>query len=144
MNAHKFVAVHGIEKAKAVVEGAPEYSLFYDLERNKHVPAESTSIAMAFLKNRFLSVEDLQRLVKSFELVNHVGGIECANQILETTPDSWCFACADLRKKEVVRSAPSHNDFVYIADLEKAIADYEAVHLDEVSTLRGIANGHAG
>lgn len=29
MKAHKFVAVHGIEKAKAVLEGAPEGSTHF-------------------------------------------------------------------------------------------------------------------
>jgi len=119
MKAHKFVAEFGIEKAKEAL------SLCCWLEKSF-----CTRFWCGCIKNNHdccVDVEKLKQVVESVELIKHIGGIECANQILEAAPNSWCFACADLRKKEIVRSAPSHNDFVYIAALEEAIADYELV-----------------
>ena len=69
MKPEQFIRDFGVEKAREVVEGAPDLSLFYDLEKQKHVLKESTSIAMAFLKNRFLPIEDLKRIVESIYLV---------------------------------------------------------------------------
>lgn len=82
MKPEQFIHEFGVEKAREVVEGAPELSLFYDLEKQKHVLKESTSIAMAFLKNRFLPIEDLKRLVGSLDLVKAYGGIEACKQSL--------------------------------------------------------------
>lgn len=75
MKPEQFIRENGVEKAREVVEVAPELSLFYDLEKQKHVLKESTSFAMAFLKNRFLLIEDLKRLVESVDLVESWGGI---------------------------------------------------------------------
>lgn len=111
MRAEQFIKDRGLEKAREVVEGAPEFSLFYDLERNKHVPAESTSIAMAFLKNRFLPIEDLQRLVESVDLIKFYGGIEKAKLILAM---GTCFSERPPHKREV--------------QLKQAIADYESIY----------------
>lgn len=69
MNVIKFIKEHGVEKAREVVEGAPENSICYDLEHGKHVAYEDTSIAMCFLKSRFIDLSDLKRLVESVELV---------------------------------------------------------------------------
>ncbi|WP_111875130.1 hypothetical protein, partial [Acinetobacter baumannii] len=78
MKPEQFIREQGVEGAREVVEGAPDLSLFYDLEKQKHVLKESTSIAMAFLKNRFLPIEDLKRLVESVELINLFGSIKIA------------------------------------------------------------------
>ncbi|HFF8270215.1 hypothetical protein [Acinetobacter baumannii] len=75
MKPEQFIREFGVDKAREVVEGAPDLSLFYDLEKQKHVLKESTSIAMAFLKNRFIPIEDLKRLVESVELIEELGGI---------------------------------------------------------------------
>lgn len=124
MNAHKFVAEKGIDEAKRVLKLAPENSnyRYYSVDIGN-----SNSGWHVDYRANCIDLVELKQVVESVERVNKVGGIECVNQILESTPNSWCFACADLKKKEVVRNAPSHNDFVYIADLEKAITDYELV-----------------
>ncbi|WP_119690585.1 hypothetical protein [Acinetobacter soli] len=123
MNAHKFVAKKGIDETKRVLD---KYKDCYMPSVFKYWSEKMSDFVLA-PKYASCKVSELKQVVESVEIVEHVGGIECANQILEAAPDSWCFACADLRKKEVVRSAPSHNDFVYIAALEKAISDYELV-----------------
>lgn len=100
----EFLKAYGLKKAREVVEGAPELSLFYDLEKGKHVLKENTSIAMAFLKNRFLPIEDLKRLVESVDLVNSLGGIKAA------------------------RSEAHKDCFVYNQPLQAAIAAYESIY----------------
>jgi len=106
MKATQFIKDHGLERAREVVEGAPEHSLFYDLERNKHVSAESTSIAMAFLKNRFQPIEDLKRLVESVDLVNSLGGLQGARK--EAHRD--CFA---FEKNKTLLRAISDYELIY-------------------------------
>ncbi|EOE1053159.1 hypothetical protein ACOY83_001428, partial [Acinetobacter baumannii] len=86
MKPEQFIRENGVEKAREVVEGAPELSLFYDLEKQKHVLKESTSIAMAFLKNRFLPIEDLNRLVESLGYVSRWGGIERCKKLYFEAP----------------------------------------------------------
>ncbi|MFL9471178.1 hypothetical protein ACKERC_02670 [Acinetobacter baumannii] len=86
MKPEQFIREYGVEKAREVVEVAPELSLFYDLEKQKHVLKESTSIAMAFLKNRFLPIEDLKRLVESVELVEKFGSLIAAKAYV---PDGY-------------------------------------------------------
>ncbi|MDC4112919.1 hypothetical protein [Acinetobacter baumannii] len=104
MKPEQFIRDFGEKKAREVVEGAPDLSLFYDLEKQKHVLKESTSIAMAFLKNRFLPIEDLKRLVESVDLVNSLGGIKAA------------------------RSEAHKDCFVFNQPLLAAIAAYESIY----------------
>lgn len=146
MNAHKFIASKGIDIAKAVITSVPDktathwefrkipnyYSIdfqtwFHDGEWHDSDCQTEEELIDSYGEDFVVNLSELKQVVESIEIVNRVGGIECVNQILESAPNSWCFACADLRKREVVRSAPSHNDFVYIAALEKSIADYELV-----------------
>ena len=89
MKPEQFIREFGVEKAREVVEGAPDLSLFYDLEKQKHVLKESTSIAMAFLKNRFLPIEDLKRLVESLDLVKDYGGIINAKMDVRYLDIDW-------------------------------------------------------
>ncbi len=83
MKPEQFIREFGVEKAREVVEGAPDLSLFYDLEKQKQVLKESTSIAMAFLKNRFLPIEDLKRLVESLDIISDLDGIDAAKGTLD-------------------------------------------------------------
>ena len=76
MNAIKYIKDHGVEKAREVVKGAPEHCFVYDLERKEYVAYEDTSIAMCFLKSRFIDLSELKRLVESVNLVSNLGGIE--------------------------------------------------------------------
>ncbi len=86
MKPEQFIREYGVDKAREVVEGAPNLSLFYDLEKQKHVLKESTSIAMAFLKNRFLPIEDLKRLVELLDIVRVIGPIEYTRSVVTNAP----------------------------------------------------------
>lgn len=83
MKPEQFIREFGEKKAREVVEGAPDLSLFYDLEKQKQVLKESTSIEMAFLKNRFLPIEDLKRLVESLDIISDLDGIDAAKGTLD-------------------------------------------------------------
>lgn len=130
MNAIQFIKENGVEKAREVVDGAPENSICYDLEHGKHVAYEDTSIAMCFLKNRFIDLSDLKRLVESVDLVKSYGGIiNAKNELI-------------LLQKHL------NNTFGYVTiitsekieNLEQAIADYEQLfgntETSELETLR--------
>ncbi|MGA4742432.1 hypothetical protein ACPC5Q_03580 [Acinetobacter junii] len=69
MTVIEFIKEHGVENAREVVEGAPENSICYDLEQEKHVAYEDTSIAMSFLKNRFIDLSELKRLLEDIDLL---------------------------------------------------------------------------
>ncbi|HFF8930239.1 hypothetical protein [Acinetobacter baumannii] len=120
MKPEQFIREQGVEGAREVVEGAPDLSLFYDLEKQKHVLKESTSIAMAFLKNRFLPIEDLKRLVESVELINLFGSIKIAKDKVKM---------ADFNGFLLV-SVPIENGLadVYIHKVEQAIRDHESIY----------------
>jgi hypothetical protein len=64
MTAIEFIQNYQIDKAREVVDGAPENSICYDLEQQKHIAYEDTSIAMSFLKNRFIDLSELKCLVE--------------------------------------------------------------------------------
>lgn len=106
MNAIQFIKEQGVDKAREVVEGAPENSICYDLEHGKHVAYEDTSIAMCFLKNRFIDLSDLKRLVESIDLVEACGGLTEIKRHLRD-------GCYVGNEKVIVR---------------KAIADYESIY----------------
>ena len=49
-----------IEQMREIVDGAPELSPIYDLEQKKYIDREDVSIAMGFLKERFLWISNLK------------------------------------------------------------------------------------
>ncbi|MFW6550093.1 hypothetical protein ACOCI4_01875 [Acinetobacter baumannii] len=115
MKPEQFIREFGVEKAREVVEGAPDLSLFYDLEKQKHVLKESTSIAMAFLKNRFLPIADLKRLVESLEIIETVGyDRDGAEEIYEFSKDCEVIHYAGLEIK--------------VTRLAQAIRDHESIY----------------
>ena len=65
MNAIKFIKDHGVEKARKVVEGAPEWASQFD----GYLYSEKQFHEQCFL------LSDLKRLVESVDLVKRYGGI---------------------------------------------------------------------
>lgn len=49
-----------IKQMREIVDGAPELSPIYDLEQKKYIDREDVSIAMGFLKERFLWISNLK------------------------------------------------------------------------------------
>ncbi|WP_151791999.1 hypothetical protein [Acinetobacter soli] len=107
MNAHKFVAEHGIDEAKRVLSGAPKHCVAFDMKEEKHIEYENTSIAMAFLRNRFMCMDELKQVVESVEIVQRSGGFESV--------------------KAAITNYRASGDMVTFSSLEKRLADYELV-----------------
>ena len=109
MNAIKFIQDNGVEKARGVVECAPEGAEFYHKDNNEYVknidqehlekaqaePKEShlvnfdSSSSEGWVENAawieyinvLIDISDLKRLVESLDLVNNCGGLAIANKI---------------------------------------------------------------
>ncbi|MDC4667553.1 hypothetical protein OHV74_18100 [Acinetobacter baumannii] len=135
MKPEQFIREFGEKKAREVVEGAPDLSLFYDLEKQKHVLKESISIAMAFLKNRFLPIEDLKRLVESLDLLETCGGIDSCRKKLSTCdeckPNATHFAIHPEKPHLIQmyrRNEPKLEPNYSFADLKKAVAVHESIY----------------
>lgn len=106
MDAVDFIKKYTIDKARELFEGAPEHCFVYDLERKEYVAYEDTSIAMCFLKSRFIDLSELKRLVESVDLVNSHGCLEMVRGKLNEGEVLW-------------RDIPR---------LRQAIADYESIY----------------
>ncbi|WP_215900237.1 hypothetical protein [Acinetobacter ursingii] len=121
MNAHKFVAVHGIEKAKAVLGGAPEFVthvrqtnfgnfIYYKIENGElrvWIPIVEVWSVSTNQDYEVTSLSELKQVVESVEFTERKGGL---NRL----------------KKE--SNCLFYNGFEGIAEnYEKAIADYELV-----------------
>ena len=130
MNAHEFVADHGIEEAKRVLENAPvnsEYSLhgtyfkkqnpveWYYWEENQW---KFTSYSERF-SNILVSLSELKQVVENIENIEFYGGFEVVKfKIKQADFNNW-----------VCISIPQESDFCYwyLDNAKKAIADYELV-----------------
>lgn len=103
MNAIQFIKEHTIEKAREVVEGAPEWASHFD----GYLYSEKQFHEQCFL------LSDLKRLVESVDIITKVGGIHEA--IEEHT--KWMHA-PELHLYRIGES---------VERLKQAIADYEAI-----------------
>ena len=99
MNAIQFIKEHGVEKAREVVEGAPDWATGINLNSLKYFGGD------CFCGGDFL-VSDLKRLVVSVELVKEHYTLDRAKS----------YAASPYTAPEIKER------------LEQAIADYEAIH----------------
>lgn len=125
MKATEFVKKHGIEKARVVVDEAPDvlathycfrkiahyYAIecatwFYDGEWHPSDCHSEDDLIDSYGVNFVVNLSDLKRLVESHELVNHMGGLEKAMDAV------------------INQEANGRN----MTQLAQAIADVEACH----------------
>lgn len=105
MNAHKFVAEKGVDEAKRVLSGAPEWTFGYDYIDNEYFNGADIQDGYSIEHcNGCFLVEELKQVVESVELVDSYNGPEMAKRFIEENMD-----CSDSVR------------------LEKAIADYKLV-----------------
>ena len=129
MNAIQFIQQNGVEKARKVVEGAPEkativsaetYAYFYkyqdspvwDRVYRRKDGSEWSCTRFSPIINP-IELSDLKRLVESVDLIKFYNGIEKANFLLE------------MSNRPSLR--PPHPSEV---KLKQAIANYEAIYGD--------------
>ena len=108
MNAIVFIQQYGIEKARKVVEGAPEWAMSINFNNGMYYSRMEHKKGDTFLY-------DIKRLVESVDLVEHFGNdIGGAKQLLEFSK-----GC---------KSIELSGSVITIDRLEQAIADYEAIY----------------
>lgn len=103
MKAHKFVAEKGIDEAKRVLEGAPNWATHFDGYLYSDMSFHS----------RCVSMEELKQVVESVGLIDSYGGI--------TKAKSLCNCFSNACKSAGVKASPR------LLALQKAIAEYEIV-----------------
>lgn len=113
MKAHKFVAEFGIDVAKEVLEGAPEWAIFWITQGEYHISMLSFPNMVGH--HSFL-ISDLKRLVESVDLIKKHGGLFSTKCQLDKGGShyEWYGENGDYGLTD-------------LEDLEQAIADYEAI-----------------
>jgi hypothetical protein len=134
MNAINFIQQHGVDKAREVVEGAPEgatsvvgemYFRFTDKEywywSFSGCKSKGKSEQYFYYQKRSIDLSDLKRLVESVGLIESYKGIDEARWYVKR----WFklhSAC-----KQVANAKTYITD--QLSALQQAIADYEAIYL---------------
>lgn len=101
MKANEFIKKHGVAHAKAVIHGAIGFFDYLDCEKLNYVNVEKCDC---------VAISELQRLVESHDLVESLGGLEKAKELLVEVANRDHRYAQDFEKPA----------------LEKAIADVEA------------------
>ena len=113
MNAHNFVAEHGIEAVKHAIEEANAYGGDWidtkTLEIKKHIPSSDS-----------VFIGELKQVVESLKLVE-IHGYEKSKEIVKNAPSDDHFYSWKLGNSGV------YDKTVNIGELKQAIADYELV-----------------
>ncbi|WPE80214.1 hypothetical protein SB581_12150 [Acinetobacter baumannii] len=137
MNAIQFIKDHGVEKAREVVEGAPETATHFIEALGGHYAKEGmlkmkpqwlwfNSINKEwyydFAAKDHIHLPDLKRLVESVDLVKDYANRESGK---------WFFI-ADYCKKNKISPFLSSNYEAATNLFEQAIADYEAIYSEQV------------
>ena len=124
MNAINFIKQHGVEKAREVVEGAPDGATHLSDDACHYVNADFRPLP-AHIKEqlpKLIVIDDIERLVDSLDLVKSYGGIINAKHDVKYLDLDWDY------------------DTPRITRLKQAIADYEQLFGNtetlELETLR--------
>ena len=112
MNAIQFIKEQGVEKAREVVEGAPELAEYYSTIDGEYYRIELNAVNLRHLK----------RLVESVDLVNCNGGWNGTKNTITLFQSSL-----DLGLHHGVDGVDAE---VEIPRLKQAIADYESTYSD--------------
>lgn len=75
MNAIKFIKEHSVEKAREVVEGAPDWASEYCTDCKDYVNYDDSCYDGFSECESCVSVNNLKRLVESVERINSCGGL---------------------------------------------------------------------
>jgi len=112
MNAIQFIKDYGVDKARKVIDGAPDLAEYYSTIDGKYYRIELHAVNLRHLK----------RLVASLDLVKSYGGIINAKHDVKYLDLDW-----DYDTQRVTR-------------LKQAIADYESVYSNDMGDDTHIEN----
>ena len=105
MKPEQFIREFGVEKAREVVEGAPEGATHYGLRQYRQWEGRilktftdeswrSTAVFggnLRFIEDDCLKIQDLKRLVESLDIINELGSLRSAKaNVREMYVDSSC------------------------------------------------------
>ena len=110
MNAIKFIKDNGIEKARKVIEGAPEWAMSINFNNGMYYSRMEHKKGDTFLY-------DIKRLVESVDFINKFGGIDLA--------------------RAYDKEMGSHG---FDPFFEKSIADYESIYSNDMGDNTHIEN----
>lgn len=125
MKPEQFIREYGVEKAREVVEGAPEGTTHYDIPFEVYLRStefwngsewkEVDNLTIQDLElPPFVNLSDLKRLVESLDLVEYHGGFDGANRYLDSiSSDAYSW---------------NSNVAKYHGKLERAIAVHESIY----------------
>ncbi len=104
MNAHEFLAKHGIDEAKRVLCGAPDWAVFW-ISRDQY---HGHIISFPNMTGHYsIKLSELKQVVESVEIVQRTGGFDSV--------------------KAAITNYRASGDMVTFSSLEKRLADYELV-----------------
>ena len=113
MNAINFIQDNGVDKAREVVEGAPDGATHLSDDACHYVNADFKPLP-AHIKEqlpKLIVIDDLKRLVESVDLIDSLGGLELSKK---ESNDCRFYEYADM----------SHRSYA----IKQAIADYESIY----------------
>ena len=119
MNAIQFIKEQGVEKAREVVEGAPDGATHLSNDTRHYVNADFKPLPTHIKEQlpKLIVIDDLKRLVESVDLVNCNGGWNGTKNTITLFQSSL-----DLGLHHGVDGVDAE---VEIPRLKQAIADYE-------------------
>ena len=116
MNAIQFIKENGVEKAREVVEGAPDGATHLSDDACHYVNADFKPLPNRIKEQlpELIVIDDIERMVKSVDLVEHFGNdLIGAKQLLEFSKD-----CKTIELSGSV---------ITVERLKQAIADYDSI-----------------
>ena len=122
MSAIQFIQQHGIDKARKVVEGAPDLAEYYSTIDGEYYRIELHAV----------NLRNLKRLVESVDLINANGGWNGTKNTITLFQSSL-----DLGLYHGVDGVDAE---VEIPRLKQAIADYESIYSNDMGDDSHIEN----
>ena len=112
MNAVQFIQQHGVDKARKVIDGAPEWAMSINFNNGMYYSRMEHKKGDTFLY-------DIKRLVESVDLVNCNGGLNGTKNTVKLFQSSL-----DIGLYHGVEGVNAEDE---IPRLKQAIADYESI-----------------
>ena len=120
MNAIQFIKEHGVEKAREVVEGAPDGATHLSDDTYHYVNADFKPLPTHIKEQlpKLVVINDLKRLVESVDLIDSLGGLELSKK---ESNDCRFYEYADMSRRSYA--------------IKQAIADYESIYSNDCEIL---------